>query len=136
MNVKRLSDSAIIPCRGDSCAAGYDLFASSNCSIQPWTRELVKTDICLEIPGGLYGRIASRSSMALKNIDIGAGVIDSNYRGEIKVVLINNSGTSFNVNSGDKIAQIIFEQYFKFEMKETDILSQTSRGDKGFGSTN
>ena len=90
----------------------------------------------MSIPLGCYGRIAPRSGLALKKfIDIGAGVIDADYRGEIGVILFNFSDTDFAVNMGDKIAQIVFEKIKTPKIKEVKSLEGTERGDDGFGST-
>lgn len=135
MKVKRLTENAILPKCADNGSAGYDLFASQTYTIPPWSRMLVKTDIALEIYPTHYGRIAPRSSLSLKGIDIGAGVIDSSYRGEIRVLLINSKQTAHTVTQGDRIAQIVFEQCFHFDFDETDELGLSERGTGGFGST-
>ena len=95
---------------------------------------LIPTGWKFKLPPGTYGRIAPRSGLSLKGIDVGAGVIDRDYRGEIKVLLINNSAQPFAVNKGDRIAQLICEKIVYPYIKE-DILDYTTRGDKGFGST-
>lgn len=90
LRVKRLSEFATIPVRASTRAAGYDLFAAYECTIPANGKALVKTDLSLAIPMGHYGRIAPRSSLALKNhIDIGAGVIDEDYRGPLGIVMFN-----------------------------------------------
>jgi len=97
---------------------------------------LVSTGIALGIPEGNYGRIAPRSGLSYKNgIDIGAGVIDSDYTGEIKVLLINISNEPFEVEVGDRIAQIIIGKYLVTEIEEVEKLDESERGDAGFGST-
>ena len=90
----------------------------------------------MAIPHGNYGRIAPRSGLAAKNfIDIGAGVIDSDYRGEVKVLLFNFNTTPFTVNVGDRIAQLIIEKYTRTTIEEVEDLDATVRGEGGFGST-
>lgn len=135
LKVKLLSSNAIMPVKGDEGAAGYDLYASESKLIKPWSRELVKTDVSFEIPHSYYGRIASRSSLGVKGFDIGAGVIDSSYRGEVKVVFINATNTAFQIEMGNRIAQIIFENCHKFDLVQADEISVTDRGSGGFGST-
>lgn len=99
-------------------------------------REVVKTDLQVEIPDGCYGRVAPRSGLAVKNfIDVGAGVIDQDYRGNVGVVLFNHSENSFEVKKGDRIAQLICEQITYPELVEVDSLTETARGAGGFGST-
>ena len=100
-------------------------------------RLLIPTDLQFEIPVNCYGRIASRSSIALKNgIDVMAGVVDSDYRGNVKILLINHSQDDFHVNIGDRIAQIIFEKIcYPCELLPSDDLTNTQRMDAGFGSS-
>ena len=136
MKVKRLVNHAKLPIRGSSGAAGYDLHAAEKCVIPANARGVVKTGIAIEIPEGLYARIAPRSGLSVKkSIDVGAGVVDRDYRGEIGVVLINHSSKDFEVNVGDRIAQMILEQIKTPEVEEQADLDQTERGEKGFGST-
>ena len=97
---------------------------------------LVKTGLSISMPTGCYGRIAPRSGLALKKfIDVGAGVVDEDYRGELGVVLFNFGEEDFKINMGDKIAQLIFERIKTPTIVETDDLEETGRGKKGFGST-
>ena len=136
MKVKRLVNHAKLPIRGSKGAAGYDLHAAEKCVIPANARGVVKTGIAIEIPEGLYARIAPRSGLSVKkSIDVGAGVVDRDYRGEIGVVLINHSCKDFEVNVGDRIAQMILEQIKTPEVEEQADLDQTDRGEKGFGST-
>lgn len=133
---KRVSQDAQIPTKGTKGSAGYDLYAAHNAVIEPHGKALVSTDLIIEIPEGYYGRIAPRSSLAWKNhIDVGAGVIDSDYRGVVGVILFNLDSTqTFKVNKGDRIAQLIIEKYYDFELKEVEEISTTQR-EGGFGST-
>ena len=136
MKVKRLVNHAKLPIRGSTGAAGYDLHAAEKCVILANSKGVVKTGIVIEIPEGLYARIAPRSGLLVKkSIDVGAGVIDRDYRGEIGVVLINHSSKDFEVNVGDRIAQMILEQIKTPEVEEQANLDQTDRREKGFGST-
>lgn len=99
-------------------------------------KAVVKTDIQVELPEGCYGRVAPRSGLAVKNfIDVGAGVIDEDYRGNVGVVLFNHSDVDFPVAKGDRIAQLICERIFYPTIEEVDDLSDTKRGAGGFGST-
>ena len=136
MKVKRLVNHAKLLVRGSTGAAGYDLHAAEKCTILANSRGVVKTGIAIEIPEGLYARIAPRSGLSVKkSIDVGAGVVDRDYRGEVGVVLINHSSKDFEVYVGDRIAQMIVEQIKTPEVEEQANLDQTERGDKGFGST-
>ena len=136
LKVKRMVNHAKLPIRGSVGAAGYDLHAVEKTVIPAQSRSVVKTGIAIEIPEGLYARIAPRSGLSVKKpIDVGAGVVDSDYRGEIGVVLINHSNKDFEVNVGDRIAQMILEQIKTPEVVKQADLDQTDRGEKGFGST-
>ena len=96
----------------------------------------MKTDIRIKLPTGTYGRIAPRSGLAIKfQIDIGAGVIDEDYRGNVGVILINHSDDDFPVKKGDRIAQLICEKIIYPEIKVVEQVDSTKRGNKGFGST-
>jgi dUTP pyrophosphatase len=97
---------------------------------------MIKTDIAIQVPKGHYGRVAPRSSLAWKDfVDVGAGVIDEDYRGEVKVVLYNHGESLFHVKMGDRIAQLIIEKISYPEVKEVETLEETERGSGGFGST-
>lgn len=123
--------------RGSEFSAGYDLLSSEDTIIEKNKRSLVKTGIRINnMPTNCYIRIAPRSGLACKGIDISAGVVDSDYRGEIKVLIVNNSNDDFIIKRSDRIAQIIFEQVIHPEIiKIKDIVSKTDRGEGGFGST-
>jgi dUTP pyrophosphatase len=102
---------------GSVNAAGYDMFASEPTTIPAHGKKLVSTGVSMAIPVGNYGRIAPRSGLACKNfIDVGAGVIDADYRGELKVLLFNFGETDFQVAEGDRIAQLIIEKYTQTEL--------------------
>lgn len=99
-------------------------------------KALVKTDIQIEVPFGTYGRVAPRSGLAWKNfIDVGAGVIDQDYRGNVGVILFNHSDVDFDVKKGDRIAQLICESIVYPNVVEAESLTETVRGEGGFGST-
>lgn len=137
IKVKKLHELAIIPKRNTRTDAGADLYSVQDITIPPQSRAIVSTGVSIEIPEGFYGRIAPRSGLAVKHgIDVLAGVCDSSYRGEIKVVIINtDKENDFDITYGDKIAQIIIEQHFNFNFIESEELSESIRGDNGFGSS-
>lgn len=138
IKLNKLCPNAKIPKRANATDAGADLCSTEKHIIQPLERKIVPTGIMIEIPEGHYGRIAPRSGLAVKNgIDVLAGVVDSGYRGEIKVVLFNtDKSNTFFVEPGDRIAQIIIEKHFNFEFVEVvEELSYSNRGEGGFGST-
>jgi dUTP pyrophosphatase len=133
--VKLMHEGAIIPQKADNGCAGYDVYSAIETVIKPGTRTLVPIGIRAEIPRHYYLRIAPRSGMSLKGIDIGAGVIDSSYRGEIKVLVVNNGETDFVISKGSKIAQMVMERCANPGITLVDNLSETERGYGGFGSS-
>jgi dUTP pyrophosphatase len=134
--VKRLNEHATLPARGSPLAAGYDLSSSEDVGIPKGTRGLVGTGIAFTVPHETYGRIAPRSGLAVKKgIQVGAGVIDRDYTGEVKVVLFNHGDEDFVIKKGDRIAQLIIEKIEMPEVKLVDELLVTERGEGGFGST-
>jgi dUTP pyrophosphatase len=136
MRIKLLSEHAIKPTKGSVHAAGYDLYSTEDVSIPSCVHHLIKTNISIEIPEGFYGRIAPRSGLAYKNgIDVLAGVIDSDYRGDIGVILMNHGDEPFQVSKGDRIAQIIIEKHYDFPLTVVKEIEETNRGEGGFGST-
>jgi len=138
LQVKRLSQDAFIPTKGSDGAAGYDLYAAHDCIIEPQSKALIKTDLAIAVPYGCYGRIAPRSGFSWKmHTDIGAGVIDSDYRGNVGVVVFNLSNKEVMVTKGDRIAQLILERICHANIVEVldGELGETQRGDGGFGST-
>ena len=136
IQISKLSDKGAIPTQGSQYAAGYDLYSAEECMINSCSRKLIKTNIAVSIPNGYYGRIAPRSGLAYKNgIDVLAGVIDSDYRGDIGVILFNTDKKHFVVREGDRIAQLIIEKCHSVEWEQTDKLEDSVRLEGGFGST-
>lgn len=136
LKVKKLSPNATLPVRASIGAAGYDLFSAEDCTIEPRTRKVVKTDLSMAIPARHYGRVAPRSGLSFKfGIDIAAGVIDSDYRGPLGIVMVNNGTNAFEVKAGDRVAQLLLERVSTPEVEEVEELDDTVRGTSGFGST-
>lgn len=140
IKIKKLSDKAIIPVQATPFDAGYDLCAVEGGVILPGQRKLFKTNIAVAIPQGLYGRIADRSGNAYKlGLHVLGGVVDSHYRGDIGIILLNtNEGDETNavqIVAGQRIAQLIIERCHQIEWNEVDELDGTARGDGSFGST-
>ena len=136
------SDECVMQVRGVSIAsshaddAGYDLLASEACVVKKRKRRLVKTGLHVAVPSGTYGRVAPRSGLAMRHgIDVGAGVVDRGYTGEIKVLLINHSDTDYRVHKNDSIAQLIVTSIEKPRVVLVDQLRASERGAKGFGSS-
>ena len=136
LKVQKLSNNAALPKRSTDGAAGYDLCAAQDCTIPASGKGLVKTGILIQFPPGLYARIAPRSGLALKRfIDVGAGVVDHDYCGEVGVVLFNHGDQDFVVKMGDRIAQLILEKIDTPPVEEVQGLDSTVRGSGGFDST-
>eukprot|EP00588_Corethron_pennatum_P010974 CAMPEP_0194270302 /NCGR_PEP_ID=MMETSP0169-20130528/4316_1 /TAXON_ID=218684 /ORGANISM="Corethron pennatum, Strain L29A3" /LENGTH=164 /DNA_ID=CAMNT_0039012303 /DNA_START=153 /DNA_END=647 /DNA_ORIENTATION=- len=136
LRVKRLSENATLPRKGSSDAAGFDLCSSADMVIPASGRGIVPTDLSIATPPGTYGRIAPRSGLAAKkSIDVGAGVIDIDYRGPVGIILFNHGDTDFEIKRGDRVAQLILERISYAGLVEVDNLDETERGEDGFGST-
>ena len=136
LHFKRLDPRAVLPTRGSAAAAGLDLFAIEDLSIPPGGRCLARTGLAVAIPEGYYGRIAPRSGLATKNgLDTLAGVIDADYRGEIRCLLYNAGSDSVELASGSKICQLIIEKIITPDPAWADEINETDRGSGGFGST-
>lgn len=138
IKIKKLSDSAILPTYGSEFSAGADIYALDSACIEPGKTSLIRTGISVEIPVGYGGFIYARSGLATKRGLAPAnkvGVIDCDYRGEIMVALLNHSDEKQEILSGERIAQLVIAPYIKAEFEECDCLSDTNRGNGGFGST-
>lgn len=132
----RLSPNATIPVRGSIGAAGYDISSSADWVVPARGTTIVPTDLSICVPQGTYGRVAPRSGLAAKHsLAIGAGVIDSDYRGAVGVVMFNHSDKDYHVKQGDRVAQLILESIVNPEVEEVSELDTTVRGEGGFGST-
>lgn len=144
IKIKKLYEDSIIPTRGSEQAAGYDLYAhfdegETAHSLSPHQTSLIGTGIAVAIPEGYFGAVYARSGLACKN-DIRpencVGVIDSDYRGEIKVALHNDSNMkTFLIEKDMRIAQLVITPYLNVDFKEVEDLEETERGAGGFGST-
>ena len=135
---KNDNPNALIPTRGSEEAAGWDLYSSENILVPKNGKAIIPTGISIAIPKGYYGRIAPRSGLSRKkHTDIGAGVIDSDYRGEIGIVMFNHSNENLEINIHDRVAQLIIEKINTNELIEVSMndLNKTERGEAGFGST-
>ena len=140
VRIKKLSDRAIIPTYGSAGSAGGDLYSAeeNEVLIAPSQTVLIGTGLAVEIPDGYVGLVYARSGLATKSGLAPAnkvGVIDSDYRGEIKVALHNHSTEPKVIAKGERIAQMVIAPYLKVEYDEVEDLSDTIRGDGGFGST-
>ncbi len=138
IRIKRLCSFAQIPKYAHIGDSGADLYAVGDCLLQPFERKVIPTGLCVEIPAGFEGQIRPKSGLTLNSgitILNTPGTIDSTYRGEIKVILINLSSEIYQIKKGQKIAQIVVSPVIHAEFKEVEELSESQRGPKGFGST-
>ncbi|MBQ1957141.1 MAG: dUTP diphosphatase [Clostridia bacterium] len=143
MKIKKLDPNATLPKYGSEYAAGADLYAciadgEKGILIAPGETKLIHTGIAMEIPQGFVGLVYARSGLATKRglaPSNKVGVIDCDYRGELMVSLYNQSGETQKVEHGERIAQLVITPYITVEFEEVDELSETVRGEGGFGST-
>jgi dUTP pyrophosphatase len=136
LRFKQLDPRAVLPQRGSVLAAGLDVCGIEDVEIEPRRRVMARTGLAVAIPPGFYGRVAPRSGLAAKSgLDVLAGVIDSDYRGEICVVLYNTGDETIHLPAGSKICQLIIEQIITPEAAWATDLEETARGAGGFGST-
>lgn len=132
----KLHSSAKLPTRGSQHAAGLDLYSSESTTIAAHSRAVVRTGLSVAIPHGYYGRVAPRSGLAVNHgLDVLAGVIDSDYRGELMCALINHGTEPLDIEVGMRIAQLVIEAIATPEAVWSEDLSATSRGAGGMGST-
>ena len=136
LRFKRLDPGSTLPTRGSSQAAGLDIFSIEEVVIEPKQRSLVRTGLAVAIPEGYYGRVAPRSGLATqKGLDVLAGVIDSDYRGEVRCLLYNTGEEPIHLPAQSKICQLIIEKIITPAAVWVEELSNTDRGSGGFGST-
>jgi dUTP pyrophosphatase len=136
LNFKRLDQRAVLPSRGSSLSAGLDIYTIEDLTIRPGERALAQTGLAVAIPKGFYGRLAPRSGLATqKGLDTLAGVIDADYRGEIRCLLYNAGDETINLPAQSKICQLIIEKIITPAAVWADEISETDRGSGGFGST-
>ena len=138
IKIKKLNGNAIIPTRQTANSAGYDLYASEDVTVAAHKYAAVGTGISVEMPNNIEGQVRPRSGLAFKHgitVLNSPGTIDADYRGEIRVCLINHGETEYAVHAGDRIAQIVFAAVAPTELMEAAQLGETERGEGGFGST-
>lgn len=140
IKVKKLKPGATVPTMGSKFAAGADLYSAEDADvvIGPGETKFIGTGLAMEIPEGYVGLVYARSGLACKRGLAPAnkvGVVDSDYRGEIKVALHNHGKEAQTVEKGERIAQMVIAPYLSVNYEEADALSETERGEGGFGST-
>jgi len=138
VKIKKLNNEAVVPYAANPFDAGYDLFSAEEISLLPGEFKSIRTGIAIELPKGTEGQVRPRSGLA-KNYGVTAlntpGTIDEGYRGEVCVILINHGKEAFEVKKGMKIAQLLVKPTYRVEFEEAESLSESVRGEKGFGSS-
>ena len=134
LHAKLLSDEAKLPTRSTKDSVGYDIYSTSDILIQPGEHEMIATDIAIAPDTNTYAQLCTRSSMAIKGRSVLGGVIDPDYRGNVKVILQNNSNEPYAISKHDRIAQMVFKMITRPNVKQVETLHDTIRGQKGFGS--
>lgn len=136
LTFKKLDPRAVLPTRGSVMSAGLDIYCLEDLTIGPKQRSLARTGLAVAIPPGHYGRLAPRSGLATESgLDVLAGVIDADYRGEIGCLLFNSGDELIHLPAQSKICQLIIEKIIMPTAVWSDDLSDTTRGSGGFGST-
>lgn len=136
VKVKKLKKDAIIPRYAHKGDAGMDLFSTENYIVPVGKRQLVSTGIAIELPEGYFASIRGKSGLAYKRgISILGGVIEWTYRGEYGVIILNTGNEDFEIRAGDQVAQVVISPVASVELEDIEELSDTDRGDGGFGST-
>lgn len=138
MKIKRLNEKAQIPSRGSAAAAGYDLYSTDEVTVKAGETVLIGTGIAMEIPENYFGGVFARSGLSVKEGLRPANcvaVIDADYRGELRVPLHNDSAVDRQITVGERIAQLVILPFLPVAFEEVNELSDTQRGQGGFGST-
>jgi dUTP pyrophosphatase len=137
LTIERMNDNAILPVKAHYGDLGYDLFASDPCRIEAGDIRIIPTGIRIHFPVGYGAKMFDRSSVATKKkCIVVAGVLDNGYRGEIKIALHNTTSFPVNIEQGEKIAQMVPVKVEDFQIRESVVDVDTSRGEGGFGSSN
>ncbi len=140
VNIKKLRPGAILPQYHTEDSAGVDLAAAIDepITLKPLERKLIPTGLAIEVPKGYEAQVRARSGLSLKHgitAANGVGTVDADFRGELCAILVNLSNEDFTIEPGMRVAQMILKKYETIEWQESDKLSQTKRGESGYGST-
>lgn len=134
LKISKITDMAKLPTRSTPYSAGLDLYSAYDVTVPAFGKGLIHTNLRMQFPSGCYGRIASKSKLSwFHQIDVGAGVIDADYRGDVMIVLFNYSANDFLIKAGDPVAQIICEKIIIPKIQEVNTLPSSVRGTRGFG---
>lgn len=133
--VRIVADTSMMPTKATKGAAGYDLRSAINVELHPGQRKRVPTGVKIALPPGHEGQVRPRSGLSLAGLDVVLGTLDEDYRGEVTVVVVNNTGRNFAITYGDRIAQLVIQRLPVVELVAVDALDETARGEGGFGSS-
>lgn len=133
--VKKLAPDAVLPTRENATDAGIDFYTNESYTMRPGERHMFTTGIATEFPEGYVALLWDRSGLGSKGVHRLAGVIDSGYRGEWKVVLLNTTDVPYKIKKGDKVVQCILQKFEPAKIEEVEKLEDSARGEKGFGSS-
>ncbi|MCK4431012.1 MAG: dUTP diphosphatase [Candidatus Aminicenantes bacterium] len=135
LKIKKIHKNAKLPHYGHKGDAGLDIFSTIDCVLRKREVKAIPTGIKVAIPEGYVGLIWDKSGVSLEGVHRLAGVVDSGYRGEVKIVMANLSDEPFSIEKGMKIAQLLIQPVVEVEVVEVEDLEATPRGENGFGST-
>ena len=135
LRIKRLSENARLPLRATRGSAGLDLFSAESISINPNSQIIVKTDLAIKSPENTFIKLADRSSLAIKKIRVAGGIIDSDFTGNISVILHNYGEFSYEIEKGQRICQMLIIPTVFPTLTEVEKLTETERSENGFGSS-
>lgn len=140
LRIKKMAHAQNLPAYATEGAAGMDLCAALEkpCHLKPMQRYAVPTGLIFEVPEGYEAQVRARSGLSIKHglcLANGVGTVDSDYRGEVKVLMINLGNSTYTINPGDRIAQVVINQVVRVEVEVVEELSDTERAEGGFGST-
>ena len=135
LKVKTLFDNVTLPKRQTEDSAGYDICSYSGCVIPGNSHRLIDTGLSFTVPEGTYGQLMPRSSLSCKGLLVGAGVIDRDYTGNVKVLIHNLNSSDYEIHAGDRVAQLILKKISTPDVLEVESLQESERGEGGFGST-
>jgi dUTP pyrophosphatase len=135
--IKRINDNVKFPTKAHNTDAAWDIYSNETLTLHHNEIKIIKTGLIIELPKDFEAQIRCRSGMATKGISVvnSPGTIDAGYRGEIGVILRNNNERPYEINTGDRIAQMVIQQNFPFYFKVVNDVNDTTRGDGGFGSS-
>lgn len=133
--VRIVADPDLMPVRATEGAAGFDLKSALNVDLDPGQRSRIPTGVRIALPPGYEAQVRPRSGLSLRGLDVAIGTVDADYRGEISIVVVNNTGENFAISRGERLAQMVVHRLPEVRLVQVEGLDETARGSGGFGST-